>query len=344
VISVYDRGVSTVGIGRAGPDSGMVAGVLGLVAILVVFTGVMVLAESKPESTAAALAPPAAVIPVRPLAATLVTAPHADPVIPPGAPAALPKGKGMWLHYLRQAAGNDPNALVAKARETGLSHVYLRLGSSKDGFYGQADLDRLLPVAHAAGLRVIGWDFPYLFDAEADANRAVAEIAYATPGGHHIDAFSSDIETRHEGVNISVPVADTYSRRLRELVGPKYPLIATIPRPRYNRGYPFAEIARQFDAVAPMVYWLGRDPVAEVEQAVTDLVGLGKPVMPVGQAYDAGPEGGPPGPPPKEHLVRFIQAAQTRGVTTYSFWVWHTATPDQWAAIREAPVRSPNLP
>ncbi len=43
------------------------------------------------------------------------------------------------------------------------------------------------------------------------------------PTGHRIDAFSADIETRHEGVNISVPVADTYSRRLRELVGPGLP-------------------------------------------------------------------------------------------------------------------------
>jgi hypothetical protein len=346
VISVNDRGAGGFGVGRAGPDSGMVAGVLGLVAFLVVFAGVMVLTESsKPGHASLAFAPPAAP-PAhnRTLAATLVTAPPADPAIPPGAPPALPTGKGMWLHYLRQAAGNDPNALVSKAKETGLTHVYLRLGSSKDGFYGQADLNRLLPVAHAAGLRVIGWDFPYLFDAGVDANRALAEIAYTTPDGHRIDAFSSDIETRHEGVNMSVPVADTYSRLLRQLVGPNYPLIATIPRPRYNLGFPVAEIARQFDALAPMVYWLARDPVAEVNQAVTDLVGLGKPVMPVGQAYDAGPEGGPPGPPPKEHLVRFIQAAQTRGVTAYSFWVWHTATPDHWAAIREAPVRSPNLP
>jgi hypothetical protein len=327
VISVYDRAASSYS-GRVGTDSATVAGVLGLLITLLGFAGVMVLAQPRPERASAlggdlgtpigALAVPAAPVP-----------------LPPPAPA-LPKGKGMWLHYLRQAAGNDPVALVAKAKETGLSHVYLRLGSSKDGFYGQADLDRLLPVAHAAGLRVIGWDFPYLFDAEADANRAVAEIAYATPDGHHIDAFSADIETRSEGVNISVPVADIYSRRLRELVGPKYPLIATIPRPRYNRGYPFAEIARQFDALAPMVYWLARDPVAEVDQTVTDLIGLGRPIMPVGQAYDAGPEGGPPGPPPKEHLVRFIEAAQTRGVTTYSFWVWHTATPEQWAAIREA--------
>jgi hypothetical protein len=285
------------------------------------FAGVMVLAQPRPEKAVA-------LEPVTPIAAL-------DAAPPPWAPA-LPKGKGMWLHYLRLTAGNDMAALVARARETGLSHVYLRVGSSKDGFYAQADLNRLLPVAHAAGLAVVGWDFPYLFDAEADARRAAEAIAYTTPDGHRMDAFSSDIETRHEGVNISVPVADTYSRRLRELVGPTYPLIATVPRPRYNRGYPFAEIVRQFDAVAPMVYWTSRDPVAEVEMAVNDLVGLGKPVMPIGQAYDARLDGGPPGPPPKEHLVRFIQAAQNRGVTTYSFWVWHLATPDHWAAIREA--------
>jgi hypothetical protein len=303
-----------------------VAGVLGLFITLLGFAGVMVLAQPRPER-AAALEPAA----VKPIAALAV--PAGPP--PPPAPA-LPRGKGMWLHYLRQAAGNDPVQLVAKAQETGLTHVYLRLGSSKDGFYGQADLNRLLPVAHAAGLAVVGWDFPYLFDAHADAQRAADEISYTTPDGHRIDAFSADIETRHEGVNITVPIADTNSRRLRELVGPTYPLIATIPRPRYNRGYPFAEIAAQFDALAPMVYWLSRDPVAEVEQAVTDLAGLGKPVMPVGQAYDPAQDGGPPGAPSKEHLVRFIQAAQNRGVTTYSFWVWHTATPDHWAAIREA--------
>ena len=125
---------------------------------LIGFGAVMVMAE--PDTTSVAFAPPAAVGHGRPLAATLVTAPPAAAAIPPGAPAVLPRGKGMWLHYLRQAAGNDPAALVAKAKETGLSHVYLRVGSSKDGFYGQADLDRLLPMAHAAGLRVVGWDFP----------------------------------------------------------------------------------------------------------------------------------------------------------------------------------------
>ncbi len=302
------------------------AGVLGLVLTLLAFGGVVVLAAPSPPAATAfpAVAPVAAVTPI-----------GIPGLRPPPAPS-LPTGKGMWLHYFRLSAGGDPAAIVARARETGLTHVYLRVGSSKDGFYARADLDRLLPVAHAVGLAVVGWDFPYLFDAEVDAQRAAAAIAYTTPDGHRMDAFSSDIETRHEGVNISVPVAETYSRRLRELVGPDYPLVATIPRPRYNRGFPFAEIARYFDALAPMVYWVARDPVAEVEQAIADLAGLGRPIMPVGQAYDARLDGGPPGPPPKEQLVRFIAAAQSRGATGFSFWVWHHATPDHWAAIQEA--------
>jgi hypothetical protein len=321
---------------EGGPaEPGMLPGVIALATLLAVIGGLMVFVQSEqPRAAAAATVPDR---PIRALAAPAPTVPAGPAAaLGPNPAPALPHGKGMWLHYLRQAAGNDPAVLVAQAKATGLTHVYLRLGSSKDGFYAQGDLDRLLPVAHGAGLRVVGWDFPYLFDAEADAQRAAAEIAYTTPTGQRIDAFSADIETRTEGVNISVPVADTYSRRLRELAGAHYPLIATVPRPRYNAGYPYAEIIRQFDAVAPMVYWLDRDPAAEVDQAVIDLVSLGKPIMPVGQAYDAGPEGGPPGSPPKELLVRFIQAAQARGVAGLSFWAWHTATPEEWDAIRQA--------
>lgn len=322
--------ISACGRPAAAASGGIVAGVLALLLTLLAFGGGVVLAAPSPP--AAALPPLAPVSAVTPL--------EAPGLRPPPAPS-LPTGKGMWLHYFRLSAGGDPAAIVARAKETGLSHVYLRVGSSKDGFYGQADLDRLLPVAHAAGLSVVGWDFPYLFDAEADAQRAAAAIAYTTPDGHRMDSFSADIETRHEGVNLSVPVAETYSRRLRELVGADYPLVATIPRPRYNRGYPFAEIARYFDALAPMVYWLTRDPVAEVEQTISDLAGLGRPIMPVGQAYDARLDGGPSGPPPKEHLVRFIQAAQSRGATGFSFWVWHLASPDHWAAIKEAAEAAP---
>jgi hypothetical protein len=272
-----------------------------------------------PAGTAGELA---AAIPVPPVPA------------PPRVPA-LPRGKGMWLHRLEWAAGGDPAALVTQARAAGLTHLYLRLGSSKSGFYGQGDLDRLLPVAHAGDLSVVGWDFPYLFDPRADAERAAAEIAYTTPDGHRIDAFSADVETAHEGVRLTHEGATAYGAHLRELVGASYPLIATIPPPpRY--AYPFDEVTGAFDAVAPMVYWMNRDPAADVAKAIDNLAHYNKPILPVGQAYDGAIDGGPPGAPTRDQLDRFMQTAAGKGAAGLSFWVWHTATAEHWAAIAEA--------
>jgi hypothetical protein len=270
------------------------------------------------------------------LRSTLVEAPAPAPSAPPPAPA-MPRGKGMWLHYLRQASGGDPAAVVAQAKAVGLSHIYLRLGSSRTGFYAQGDLDRMLPVAHAGGLAVVGWDFVYLDDPVVDAERAAAEIAYTTPDGHRVDAFTADIESPHEGVRMTPHGVDAYGARLRQLVGPGYPLMAAVPRPASRVSYPYAETARHFDAFAPMVYWMNRDPAVEVSRAAADLAPLGKPILPVGQAYDGAIDGGPPGAPSRQALDSFIATASASGAVGVSFWVWHHATPDHWSAIASAP-------
>jgi hypothetical protein len=284
-----------------------------------------------------AAAPPATTPPAPPVQA----APPAPPAPPAAAAAAAPKpivpfGKGMWLYQLSMAEGGDAGKVVNKAKAAGLTHIYLRLGSSKGGFYDQAELDQLLPMAHAAGLKVVGWDFVYLDDPAADAARAKAEIDYVTPTGHRIDAFSADIETSSEGVTLTAERASAYGARLRELIGPSYPLIATVPRPSPKRPFPFAEATQSFNAIAPMVYWQNRDPATDVAGAIAALAPLGKPILPIGQAYNGGPEGGPNIDPPKEALVAFMNTAFAKGAVGVSFWVWNHATPQQWSAIDEA--------
>lgn len=246
----------------------------------------------------------------------------------------LPVGKGMWLYQLSQAG--DPERVVRKAVDAGLTHLYLRVGSSRMGFYGQAELDALLPAAHAAGLAVVGWDFVYLFNPAADARRSYEAITYTTPGGHRMDAFSADIETASEGVNLTAEGAAAYGRELRALVGPDYPLIATVPRPSPKRWFPFAEATANFDAIAPMVYWMNRDPATDARGAVADLARFGKPLMPIGQAYDGAPEGGPAGDPSGAAITEFLQASMESGAVAVSFWVWHHATGEQWTAIEDA--------
>lgn len=256
----------------------------------------------------------------------------------PKAPNLLPTGKGMWFHMLDQT-GMTPEQIVERARAAGLTHVYLRLGSSRKGFQGQADLDRFVPAAHAGGLKVVGWDFPYLDDPNGDIARALEEITYTTPDGHRIDAFSADIETGTEGVALAADRVEYYAANVRYYAGPGYPLIGTVPNACLNNTYPYVELARHFDALAPMVYWITRDPSADLACNLERLLPLGRPVMPIGQAYDPAIDN----PtlvnlvPGYDQLSLFMRVAAERGAAGVSFWAWHTATDDMWRAVTDAP-------
>jgi hypothetical protein len=289
--------------------------------------------EFDRASVAASADPPPA-LPV-PTAEGPVASPQVQPVnIPLPLKPTIPVGKGMWIHVLQRASGGNLTAMVDHAVDHGLSHIYVRLGSSRMGFYAQRDLDNLLPVAHAAGLKVIGWDFPYLHDVSADIERARQEIAHVTPSGHRIDAFSADIETPSEGTNLTTLGVQNYGAWVRHFAGPQFPLILAAPRPNPKRWFPYAEASQHFDAIAPMVYWVNRDPATDVAGAIEALKPLGKPVIPVGQAYDPAIDGSDSwGPPSAADINKFMKTAADLGVASYSFWAWDTASTEQWQAI-----------
>ena len=258
------------------------------------------------------------------------------PVVP-AQRGALPVGKGMWIWLADQAEGGDPGAIVARAQDVGLTHLYVRTASLREGFYAAGLLDALLPVAHAANIRVYAWDFPYLDDPGGDVARALAAISHTTADGHRVDGYVADIELPSMGVNVTPATAMAFGEGLRRAVGPNYPLIACVPRPSAGMAdYPFAEVVHAFDAIAPMVYWLDRDPIGDIVGALRDLSPFGKPILPVGQAYDGGPEGGRRGVPPREELIRFMQAGDRQGVPAVSWWSWQHADQEAWDAIRDA--------
>lgn len=291
-------------------------------------------ATEAPVEPAASTVPPAAAPPV-----TASTPIAAEAAAPPAKRGGLPIGKGMWIWMEDRADGGDPEAIVARAKATGLTHLYVRTGTLKGGFIGGPFLDRLLPVAHANDIRVYGWDFPYIERPGDDVNRALAAINHTTPDGHRIDGFSADIESTNEGTTGNLEYINAYCSWLRENVGPDYPLIATVPNPtpsKVKAGYPYSVIVPHFDAVAPMVYWMNRDPGTDVANAISYLSQFGKPVFPIGQAYDGGPEGGPPGVPGREAIIRFMQYADGAGGAGVSFWSWQHATQDVWDAVRDA--------
>jgi hypothetical protein len=271
---------------------------------------------------------PEAALPVAP--APLVRHPSLDAL----------RGKGMWLYEWDATEGGSAAAVVRRAKAAGLTQVWLRTGSSRSGFYAAPELRALLPLAHAAGIRVVAWDFPYLYDPAADAARAAETLAFTAPGGHRIDAFSPDIESGSEGTQGTVRRMSLYLGLVQRAVGDR-PLVSTVPHANDHwwKTYDYKTQVPYVDAFAVMAYWGCVEPGRDVAQSVARLAPLGRPLHLIGQTFDMGPYGGRAGDPRGREVWRFVDVAKRRGVLGASFYVWQYATREQFAALAAYPWR-----
>lgn len=238
-------------------------------------------------------------------------------------------GKGVWVTNFAQTPV-DPPALVARAKAAGLTNIWIRTGG-KQGYYGHQFLPELVPLAHAEGIAVIAWDFPYLSDPVADADRARRAFADG------VDAFAPDIETSAEGTHATAARVTLYLSLVRAYAGDR-PIAATVPRPTPLRrtSFPYKAFVPYADLFAPMVYWSCHEPGTLVIQSLHEL-GAMLPVAPVGQAYDMGEEGGRAGTPTREETWRFLDVARRGGAVGASLWTIERMGQGQYDALRDYP-------
>ena len=268
----------------------------------------------------------------------LVPDSHLPPVAPPRpwrSDLSALHGTGMWIWQWQKTSGGDVAAVVAQARAAHLHQLWVRVGDSMNGFYGAAELDQLVPAAHAAGLAVIAWGFPYLYNPVGDAAWTARILAWRAPDGQSVDGYSADIELPSEGVDLTAQRAAVYLEMVRRAAGSRLVVATVYPPTDYNwlqGGYPFAAMAPYVDAFAPMVYWECTDPGTDATFDVARLATL-RPVHLIGQAFDLADVGGRAVAPSGAEITEFLQAGRRAGALGASFWVWQDATPQEWAAI-----------
>jgi hypothetical protein len=254
-------------------------------------------------------------------------------------------GKGMQLfkNYLVHHA--DVAALVQAAKLARLTHLYTEVAISTGGlgFFGRDSLDRLLPAAHAVGIKVIAAVYPALADVSSDA-RMTAEVAtYRTPAHERVDGVATDIEE-----NTTASAVYAYGQVVRALIGPNVPLVAIVLHPLSHAGYPYAAIAASWNVISPMNYWYSdvsrpysaADTVRFVTTSIVTLraaVGPAMPIEELGQTYVDDPHFGdgvaPANAPTEEETVADLEAARRLGCIGISYYSWQAATQAQWHAI-----------
>jgi hypothetical protein len=244
----------------------------------------------------------------------------------------------MWVWQFDQTEGGEAGVIVSRAVQAGLHQLWVRVGSSRYGFYAKPELDALVGPAHAAGLAVIGWGFPYLYDPLRDARWTARALDWRGPAGDRLDGFSADIEKSTEGVALSKRRAAVYLGAVRRAAGDRL-VVATVYRPtdlNWKGGYPYPTIARYVDAFAPMVYWGCNDPRETAIQALRRLNTL-RPVHLIGQAYSMAEEGGRAASPSPREIRLFLQVGRRGGALGASFWDWQEITPGEWNAVATFP-------
>lgn len=245
------------------------------------------------------------------------------------------RGTGMWIWQWDRTSGGDATAVVAQARAAHLHQLWIRAGDSLDGFYGKAELNELVPAAHAAGLSVIAWGFPYLYDPVGDAHWTAQILAWRGPGGQAVDGYSADIERSSEGVDLTARRAAVYLQGVRQAAGARV-VVATVYPPTddywLRGGYPYSAMAPYVDAFAPMIYWECTDPGSDAAFDVARLSRL-RPVTIIGQAFDMADVGGRAVAPSGAEITEFLRAGQRAGAVGGSLWVWQDASLEEWAAL-----------
>ncbi|HKT40301.1 MAG TPA: hypothetical protein VJR48_18160, partial [Ktedonobacterales bacterium] len=177
-------------------------------------------------------------------------------------------GKGMYAtNYL--VHHSDVNALVQAAKKAGITHLYTEVAITRYGFYAQDSLNRLLPVAHQAGLTVIAWIYTNLDNIGDDARMTEIVANYRTPTGDRADGLLMDIEEVTDSASVY-----TYGQLARAMLGPDVLFVASVFHPYARPGYPYAAIAASFNVIAPMDYWHSRKNRAYSDEVVQRFVSV----------------------------------------------------------------------
>ncbi len=252
-------------------------------------------------------------------------------------------GKGMWFtNYLPHHS--DVGVIVQAAKLAGLTHLYAEVAISRFGFYARGTLDRLLPVAHAAGLTVIAWVYPTLDDVATDV-RLTKEVAqYVTPNGDHVDGIATDVEEVTDSAAVYA-----YGQLVRALLGPNFLMVAAVLHPLTHPSYPYDAIAASWNVLAPMDYWHSRyhhlyspaDTQRFVATSIATIRAAAGPALPIeelGQSYDMYTDdgtGGADAPTPDE-IRADLQTARQLGCIGASYFDWQTMTQAEWHVLTNA--------
>jgi hypothetical protein len=269
------------------------------------------------------------------------------------------RGLGSWVDIYDTAQFDHPLATVKAMKRRGVRTLFLETGNYNTGpVYRPAAQARFIHAAHRRNMRVVAWYLPSFQDPDVDFARAMASIRFRTDRGHGFDGFGLDIEAPSvDDVSLRIRRMLRLSRRIRNSVGDSYSLGAIVPSP-YGmkrvpeywgpvRNFPWAELARIYDAIVPMSYYSWRvEGMRAVYRYNSFNIRLIRsesedPKVPIHLI------GGIAGETSRAETRGYVRAIRTYGAPGGSLYAFDSTGRRHWRELKKIPVnprQSPPLP
>jgi hypothetical protein len=232
---------------------------------------------------------------------------------------------GMWIWYIDSSNGGNLGSIIRQARRAKIGTLYVKSGDGDDTW---SQFNRnVIRRFHRAGLKVCGWQYVY-------GRRPIAEAKVSAAAKRRgADCFVIDAEAEYEGRYAS---ADWYIRKLRALVGNRFPLgLSSFPYVNYHPGFPYSVFLGPGAATAnvPQVYWhtIGDSVRSSLEITWEQNSVYKRPIYPVGQTYEN---------PGNRELLAFRRFMLNYG-TQPSWWSWQETNSAEWSALSRRVTRVP---
>jgi len=255
-------------------------------------------------------------------------------------------GLGTWVDIYDGAVYAAPERAAQRIAARNVRTVWVETANdgAKVDVVNPVQLGRLVDALHARGVRVVAWYLPGHVKPAVDLRRALAMLSFRTASGGAFDGVALDIEsTKLRNVGLRSQRAVVLTRQVRQAAG-DVPL-AVIPfnprglerRPATWPRFPWADLAANVDAFAPMIYTGGGlkgfdATYGYVTRALRLLrLNTGDPDVQIHVAGGVADRLG------TEELAGFVAAVEDDGSTIgVSLYDWMTTPPRAWKAL--APV------
>jgi hypothetical protein len=194
-------------------------------------------------------------------------------------PEGLADGAGIWVNMWNYPQ-SDYEGYCQNLHAKGIRNVFIQTSrSNTEAITHPEQLGELIDACHRYKIRVIAWSFAELGNVSKDADNMIKAAQFVSPKGQHMDALAANMEKR-----LDQPVVEAYSKKIRDAVGPTFPMIAVVYSPLNQAPQvahiPWKTLDKYYDVIAPMNYWNSKykkldpyDYTVSTIQAVREKVG-----------------------------------------------------------------------